>query len=346
MKALNDFTLDELTNIVKSYNEKGYRAKQIYNWVHNANVTSYDDMTNIPKSLRDALSNDFCFTNLEEVSSVSSVDGTTKFLFKLSDSEHIESVLLKDGDRVSGCISTQVGCRMGCTFCATANAVGFKRNLTVGEILAQISYLRSKSIELFDTKLLNLVFMGMGEPLDNTDNLIKALTMLLDEDTYGFSHRKITVSTSGLISEIHKLYKMEKPVNLAVSINAPTQEKRRRIMPISNKYPLHELINTLKNIELEKRKRITIEYVLMHNINDTTEDAKQLVKLLKGLKIKVNLIVYNSSEYASHSSTSMDDVLKFQDILISNKITTFIRKRLGADIDGACGQLAAGYKQK
>ncbi len=345
MKALNDFTLDELSNIVKSYNDKPFRAKQIYYWVHNAHVKSYDEMTNVPKALRDTISKDFNLTYIEEVSNTVSQDGSIKYLFKLEDGETIESVLLKDGDRVSGCISTQVGCRMGCVFCATAGAIGFKRNLTTGEILAQVAYLRAKSDELFGIRLLNLVFMGMGEPLDNIQNLKKALIILLDEDAFGFSHRRITVSTSGLVKELDVLFDMDTPVNLAVSINAPTQEKRKKIMPVSNKYPLDVLISALKKLELDKRKRITIEYVLMRNINDSLDDAKKLVKLLKGMKVKVNLIVYNESEFSEFSSPAMGHVVKFQDELMKNNLSAFIRKRLGSDIDGACGQLAGGYKK-
>ena len=325
MKKIDCLSAIELDEVVKSFNEQSFRSKQIYNWLYHNNVSSFDMMTNIPSSLRENLMKEYEFTYFEEVKRLTSSDGSIKFLFKLEDGENIESVLLRDGNRISGCISTQVGCKMGCKFCATAAAVGFKRNLTVGEILNQVAVLRKSAEELFDEKLLNLVFMGMGEPLDNVYNLKKALTILLDDNAFGFSHRKITVSTSGLIDGINEFFKMDTPVNLAVSI-------------------LKDLINTLKNVDIDKRKRITLEYVLLGGINDSLSHAKEFCQLIKGVKAKVNLISFNGSPFSSFKTPAEQNVLQFQEYLINNNVTAFIRKKLGQDISGACGQLAAEYK--
>lgn len=344
MEKIDCLSAEELDGVVLSYGEPSFRSRQIYNWLYRNNVSSFDMMTNIPSSLREKMENDYEFTYFEEVKRLTSSDGSIKFLFRLEDREHIESVLLRDGDRISGCISTQVGCKMGCKFCATYAAVGFKRNLSVGEILQQVSALRKSAEELFDEKLLNLVFMGMGEPLDNIDNLKKALTILLDDNAFGFSHRKITVSTSGLIDGIKKFFAMETPVNLAVSINAPNQNMRQEIMPVSNKYPLNDLVNILKTVDIDKRKRITLEYVLLGGINDSLSHAKEFCQLIKGVKAKVNLISFNGSPFSKFKAPIEENVLQFQEYLINNNVTTFIRKKLGQDISGACGQLAAEYE--
>ena len=344
MRKIDNLTSSALSDVVQEFGEPSFRGKQIYSWLFKAGVSSFDEMTNLSKDFRRVLAENFSFTVLEEVKRTVSSDGSVKFLFRLEDGETVESVLLRDGDRISGCISTQAGCRMGCRFCATAGAVGFKRNLTAAEIIRQIMYLRMAAYDLFDQRLGNLVFMGMGEPLDNIVNLKNALSVILDDEALGFSHRKVTVSTCGLIKGIKELFKMPTPVNLAVSVNAPSQEVRAQIMPISKKYPLTELINTLKTIELDKRKRITLEYVLLGGVNDSLGDAARFAKLIKGIPAKVNLIIYNSSKYSSFKTPDEHKVLKFQEYLVNNNISAFIRKRLGADIDGACGQLAAGYK--
>lgn len=345
MKKLDNCTLLELENVVKSYGEPSFRAKQIYDWVHKRWLSDYSGMSNISSGFKERLANDYGFTVLSEVKRATSADGSIKFLFSLEDGHFIETVLLRDADRVSGCISTQVGCRMGCTFCATASAVGFKRNLTGAEILKQVSYLSKISEELFDTSLRNLVFMGMGEPLDNMVNLKKAIEILTDEEAFGLSHRKITVSTCGLIDGIHELFRMEHPVNLAVSINASDQEKRCTLMPVSKKNPLSKLFETLKSLQLDKRKRITLEYVLLAGVNDSTSDAKKLVELSRNMRVKVNLIIYNGSPFNGYISPTYDKTVQFQDYLISHKLTAFIRKRLCEDVGGACGQLAAEYKR-
>lgn len=344
MNRIDDLSAAGLVSAVQSYGEPAFRGRQLYSWIFKAGVSSFGEMTNISKSFRKVLSEDYGFTVLEEVKRTVSGDGSVKFLFRLEDGEAVESVLLVDGSRMSGCISTQVGCRMGCRFCATAGAVGFRRNLTSGEILRQIIHLRKAADGLLGERLGNLVFMGMGEPLDNMTNLKKALSVALDEEGLGFSHRRITVSTCGLTEGIKELFKMPSPVNLAVSVNAPSQKARAAIMPVSLKYPLASLMDTLKNLDLDRRKRITLEYVLLGGVNDSLKDAAGFLRLIKGVRAKVNLIIYNGSEYSDFKSPSEDSTLKFQEYLVKNNVSAFIRKRLGSDIEGACGQLAAGYK--
>jgi len=317
-----------------------FRADQIFDWIHNKRVLDFDQMTNLSKKLREKLTAECGFTPFEVIKQQRSMqDDSMKLLFRLGDGNMIEAVTLRDFDRATGCISTQVGCRMGCAFCSTAK-MGFVRNLTVGEILLQVRTM-DNMLRAEGRRLTNLVFMGMGEPLDNLDNLLPAITVLLDDNGYGFSYRRITVSTSGLTDKLPKLFELDKPVNLAVSINAPTQEKREKIMPISRKYPLDELIRTVKALPVSKHKMIMIEYVLLKGFNDTEEDAKAFAKLFKGMPVKVNLIAYNNSVDGQFRNAGEKETLKFQNYLIQERIGTFIRKSLGSDIDGACGQLYA-----
>ncbi len=342
---IDSHCLDGLKEFAVSEGMEKFRGEQIYKWIHHSGCEDIAGMTNLPNSVREKLAEKVKFTVMDPVKvQRSAQDGSVKVLFRLEDGEHIESVILSDGTRMTACISSQVGCRMGCAFCSTA-AMGLKRNLTVGEILKQVKRLNGILAES-DDRLNNIVFMGMGEPLDNIDNVLEAITVLLDDNGYGFSHKKITLSTCGVAENIEKLFKIKTPVNLAVSINASTQEQRKSIMPVSAKYPLSDLMKVLKNLPLQKRKSITIEYVLLKGINDSMKDADNLVKLLKGLdKVKVNLILYNSGADEKYQAPEEKDALKFQQYLINNRIGVFIRKSLGSDIDGACGQLRARHEK-
>ncbi|PLX66171.1 MAG: 23S rRNA (adenine(2503)-C(2))-methyltransferase RlmN [Denitrovibrio sp.] len=340
---IDSLDLNGLRSFVLQHGMPKFRATQIYKWMYHKGCESIEEMTDISVKDRATLAELCTFTNMD-IADVrrSKLDGSVKVLFKLGDGEHIESVVLNDGDRFTACISSQVGCRMGCTFCATSQ-LGLKRNLTAGEIILQVKRLNELLAE-DEYKLSNLVFMGMGEPLDNLENVKVALSILLDDNAYGFSHRKITLSTCGLTDKIEELFKMETPVNLAVSINASSQEERAKTMPVSNKYPLDKLIAVLKKLPVQKRKSITIEYVMLKGVNDTMEDAKRLAKLLKGLdKAKVNLISYNTGSALGYQPPIEKEALKFQEYLLNNKIGVYIRKSLGSDIEGACGQLRAKH---
>lgn len=343
---IDSHSLQGLKDFAVANGMEKFRGAQVYKWVHHRGSENIAEMTDLSAAVRQKLMEMTKITVCEPVKyQVSAQDGSVKALFRMEDGEHVESVVLSDGTRMTACISSQVGCRMGCAFCSTAK-MGLVRNLTVGEILKQVKRL-NEYLAKDDRKLNNIVFMGMGEPLDNIDNVLEAITILLDDDGYGFSHKKITLSTCGVTDNIIKLFQIDTPVNLAVSINAPTQEKRKELMPVSNKYPLAELVKTLKTLPIQKRKSITIEYVMLKGINDSIKDADDLAKLLKGLeKVKVNLILYNSGADPVYQAPDENDALKFQQYLINKKIGVFIRKSLGSDIDGACGQLRANYEKK
>jgi 23S rRNA (adenine2503-C2)-methyltransferase len=334
-----------LTDIALSLGEKPYRAGQLYKWLYSRRLADVEEMSDLPKAFRAALGEIAEVTTITEVDrKVSKKDRSIKFLFELSDGNRIESVILYDNERTTACISTQVGCKMGCKFCATAQ-IGFKRNLYTAEILDQVRILERVSLEEGMTpegRLTNIVFMGMGEPLDNFDNVYKSLSILMDDDGYGYSHRRITLSTSGVTDKIMRLFTLKNPPHLAVSLNAPSQEQRLELMPVSQAYPLDRLLSVIKTLPMDKRKRVTFEYVLLKGINDSVEDAKTLVRLIKDMPVKVNLIRYNGGG-GSYKTPDEKNVLAFQKILVDNEISAFIRKSLGSDIMGACGQLAAGY---
>lgn len=331
----DSLTLEEMREYFVSIGEKQFRADQLFYWIFAAAETDFDNMSNMSKVLRENLKDLLKFTAMETVATQKSeIDGSVKVLFKLEDGEYVEAVMLRDGERLTGCISSQVGCRMGCRYCSTAT-MGLKRNLTVGEIVRQVMELNKVCGE----KLTNLVFMGMGEPLDNADNLVRALDIILHNKGLNFSHNKVTVSTCGLADKMMKLFEMEKAVNIAVSLNAYDDKTRDLLMPINKKFPVQKLIDSLKKLPLKKTKRITIEYILLKGINDSIKDAEGLVKLLSGLKVKINLIGYNTGVNGEFKSTDAETALNFQNYLINKHFSTFVRKSLGSDIDGACGQL-------
>ncbi|MGA1861485.1 23S rRNA (adenine(2503)-C(2))-methyltransferase RlmN [Deferribacter thermophilus] len=338
---IDNLSIKELQKFIIDLNEKPFRAKQLYKWIYQKGITSFEEMTDLPLNFRDKLSDIFEFTKITPIEQLlSKLDGSIKVLFELEDKNYIESVLMFDGERVTACVSTQVGCRMGCKFCNTAK-IGLIRNLTSGEIIRQIIYL--KDLARQNNKLLsNIVFMGMGEPLDNYENLTNSLDIILDEDGLNFSHRKVTVSTCGIIDKLYTLSKNYK-VNIAISLNASSNKIRSKLMPINKKFNIEEIIKSIKNLPIPKRKRITIEYVLIDGINNTKRDANLLVKLLKGLPVKVNLIVYNKIKDSQFNPPDLNYALNFQKTLINNGVATFIRKSFGQDIEAACGQLYAKY---
>lgn len=340
---IDNLSLIELREYVESIGEKSFRGTQLYKWMFAKSVFDFDQMTDMSKSFREKMKQEWSFTNISiKAVKTSKKDNSAKFLFELEDGHFIESVILVDGERYTACISSQVGCKMGCTFCNTAQ-IGFIRNLTSAEMIKQVTELNRYLDEKFEKKLTNLVFMGMGEPLDNYDNLVKALDILMDESGLNFSHRKITVSTSGLVPEMVRFVERDKAPNMALSLNAVDDKTRSKTMPINNKYNISDIVSAIKNLTLDRRKRITIEYVLLSGVNDSMEDARKLVKLMKNLPVKINLIPYNQTEGLDMTSTTREQLEKFQNVLVETGISCFIRKSLGSDIDGACGQLYAGY---
>ncbi len=336
---LLDFHPLELEQYLTTLGEKNYRVKQITNWIFRNYSIDIDQMTTLPRSLREKLTDDLTFFMPEIIKEQLSRDGTRKFLLRLYDNAQIEMVLIPYKEKNTLCVSSQVGCSRECQFCATGS-LGLVRNLETYEILVQI--LLAKRI-LNDKKLTNIVFMGMGEPLDNYDNLIKAVTILQHDLGFKFSPRRITLSTVGIIPKIDKLSESGLKLKLAVSLNSAIQEKREIIMPVAVKYPLKELKKSLLNFSKKNPYRITFEYVMIKDFNISREDALALRKFIGDISAKVNLIKWNQIEGYSIESPDEKEIDNFINLLLpASKAITF-RKSRGTDIKAACGQLAAEY---
>jgi 23S rRNA (adenine2503-C2)-methyltransferase len=338
MVNLKSLSEKELTDFVLSCSLPPYRAKQLLHWIYEKRVSDIQDITELSRPLRAELASIAYVSNLNLLDRATSTDGTEKFLFGLEDGEEIESVLIPDGKRLTLCVSSQIGCAMGCKFCLTGR-IGLIRNLEPHEIADQIIAVQ-RIIQ--PVRLTNIVFMGMGEPLHNLENVAEAITRITG--LLKISRRRITVSTSGIVSGIRRLPEIAPKVNLAVSLNATTDETRNRLMPVNRRFPIPELIKACRGYPLEPRRRITFEYILLAGINDSEEDARRLVKLLRGIPSKVNLIPFNSFNGAGFTRPSTDRTLAFQKILTGSGLTAIIRKSKGADIKAACGQLRAEYK--
>lgn len=330
---------------VMALDEKPFRALQVFKWIWQKGVTDFEQMTNVSKALRKVLAERAYLSTLTERLVQRSSDGTAKFLWGLEDGYAVESVLIPDDDRITLCVSSQVGCAMGCRFCLTGD-MGLIRHLKPSEIVNQVAQVNATLPA--EGKLTNLVFMGMGEPLHNLNNLDVALQSLLDDHGQNFSHRKITVSTSGLAPQMAQLG-ARTPVNLAISLNASTEEQRRALMPITERYSLAELLQAAKNYPLANGKRITFEYVMFKGINDSLEDAARVMRLLRGIKAKLNLIPYNENPDRDYKKPDHDTVKAFQSYFVSRGFNCSVRGTRGDDISAACGQLgreAAGQVEK
>ncbi|MGL4847950.1 MAG: 23S rRNA (adenine(2503)-C(2))-methyltransferase RlmN [Clostridium sp.] len=338
MKNLLDYNMEELKTFLTQNGESAFRAKQIFSWIYNG-VFSFDEMKNIPKSLKEKLKEEFVIY-IPEVVEVfnSNVDGTKKMLLKLDDENLIESVIMKYKHGNTICVSTQVGCRMGCKFCAST-IDGRVRNLTSGEILGQV--LRATEVE--GERISNIVLMGSGEPLDNYENVIKFLKEVNSEYGLNIGQRHITLSTCGLVPKIRELSKEGLNVTLAISLHATSDEKRRVIMPIANKYSIDEILEECKNYILETNRRVTFEYSLVKDVNDGKEDAKALGKLLKGILCHVNLIPVNEIKENTFKRSSEKTISEFAKILKDAGIEATVRREMGTDINAACGQLRRSY---
>ncbi len=331
--------LDELINEMKSINQPSFRAKQIYEWIHEKLASSYDEMTNISKDLRIILKENYPLVALEVVDSlVSENDGTIKYLFRLNDDRVIESVLMKYRYGNSVCISSQVGCKMGCTFCASTIG-GKERDLTASEMLDQIYRIQSISGE----RVSNVVVMGTGEPLENYDNLLRFIRILSDDAGLNISARNITVSTCGIPDKIRSLAEEELPITLALSLHAPNNEIRKNIMPIARQYELTDVMDAFGYYYERTGRRLTFEYCLMDGINDEENHARELSKLLRGYNGHVNLIPVNPIKERNFIKSDSNKIQKFKNILEKNRINVTIRREMGSDIDAACGQLRKSY---
>ncbi len=337
---LTDLTFHELEALIVSLGEPPYRARQVWQWLWQKLCRDIELMTDVSKALRTRLSEAAVIAWPRVLRVSESADGTVKFLLGLADGEAVECVLIPERDHYTACLSTQVGCAMACGFCATG-MLGFRRNMTPGEMLGQVLVARQHLLDKGEPlSLRNLVFMGMGEPLLNYENLIKTLESLHHPQGLDFSSRRITVSTAGVKRHLLDLGKTGL-CSLAISLHAPTQEKREKIMPGAAKLALPELIEILRQIPLKPRESLTFEYLLLAGVNDADADARELVRLLSRVKAKVNLIVYNATPGLPYRQPSPERVFAFQEILKAKGITTTIRKSKGADIAAACGQLRA-----
>ena len=341
MTDIKSLTLSELTQEMESIGEKKFRAAQIYSWLHEHLVTSYDEMENIPKSLRQMLEQ-YPITVLETLDvQISKIDGTRKYLFRLSDGNMIESVLMKYKHGNSVCISSQAGCRMGCRFCASTIG-GLTRNLLPSEMLDQIYRIQTSIGE----RISNVVVMGTGEPLDNYDNLLRFIHILTEDGGIHISQRNLTVSTCGLVPKIYELAEEKLQMTLAVSLHAPNDEKRRELMPIANKYSIDELLAACRNYFDKTGRRITFEYSLVAGVNDSKENAQELAGRLKGLNCHVNLIPVNPVKERGFKRGSRQRIEAFQKALEQRGVNATVRRELGADINAACGQLRREYDQQ
>lgn len=329
--------------LVASLGEKPYRARQLFRWLHRAGAATLGEMTDVPRALRDGLARVARLTTLERAAEQRSSDGTVKWTWRMRDGKLVESVYMPEADRKTLCVSSQVGCAVGCTFCLTGT-MGLARNLEPGEIVDQVHRANRRLVELGVAEgarpLTNLVFMGMGEPLANYANVKAALALLLSEDGPQFSHRHVTVSTSGLVPAIRRLGE-ETQVKLAVSLNATTDALRDVLMPVNRRWPLTELMAACRDFPLRNGRRITFEYVLLGGVNDTLEDARRLAALVRGIPAKVNLIPYNANPGLPYAAPAPERVVEFQEALAARKLTVVVRKNRGRDISAACGQLAA-----
>ena len=332
---LKGLALPALTEWVLAQGHKKYRAEQLFRWIHEQCAASLDEMSNIPADLRDPARVQLGGLTLQNV--LESLDGTRKLILRRSDGEMLESVVIPMGKgRWTQCVSSQIGCKMGCDFCATAE-MPRRKNLTSSEIIDQV-YIAQRLLMGKSVDVVNLVFMGMGEPLDNFDNVTNALRILMDHKGQGFGSRRITVSTVGLASKIHAFAEAV-PVNLAVSLNATTDEQRNVLMPINRKFPISVLMDTLRAFPMAPRRRIFVEYVMLGGINDSNEDAKRLPELLRGVRAKVNLIPFNPYPGSRYKSPEPQRILHFVDVLMKAGIQTNVREPKGRDIQAACGML-------
>lgn len=338
---IKSLSMKELKLEIEKMGEKAFRAKQLYEWMHIKLARDYDEMTNIPKSLKEKLTEQCEYISLKEVMvQTSKLDGTKKYLFELSDGSFVESVWMKYHHGNSVCISSQVGCRMGCRFCAST-LDGLERSLTPSEMLDQI-YAISRST---GERVSNVVVMGTGEPLDNYDNLLKFIQLITDENGLHISQRNITVSTCGIVENMKRLADEKLQITLALSLHGSTQEKRQELMPIANKYHLNEVIDACRYYFEQTGRRITFEYSLVGGVNDTSEDAENLCRLVGDLNCHINLIPVNPIKERDYIESERRDILNFQNKLEKKHINVTIRREMGRDIDGACGQLRRRHSE-
>lgn len=341
--SLTGMLPEEISSLLPKNKEK-YRGTQIFRWIHERGAVSFDEMTNLPKSFREEIQGKFTIGAIENIDILKSSDSTTdKYLWRLCDGNRIESVVIRDRNRITACLSSQAGCKMGCSLCCTGE-MGFIRNLSAGEIIDQVIRMKhylNKSGE----EISNFVFMGMGEPLDNFDAVSRAIKIMNMEAAIKIGQRKVTVSTCGIIPGIERLSEIYKKVGLAISLNAPDDELRSKLMPINRKYPLKDLLAVAGNYAKVTKRRVTFEYTLIDGVNDSPAQARKLLSIARRVPSKINLIAFNEYRGSRYKRSSDKKIEAFQKILFDGNITAMLRKSKGTDILAACGQLAVKTKR-
>ncbi len=343
---LKNLTQESLILFAESLGQSTFRGKQIMGWLYRPGINEFSQMTDLAKVFRQLLEENALISRFTDPIIEKAEDGCVKFGFRLDDGHIIESVLIPEPDRNTLCISSQVGCAMGCTFCLTGT-MGFIRNLTPAEIVNQVCAVRdyllaeSKESLIGPDRVTNVVYMGMGEPLNNLDHVLASLSIIMEQKGLDISARKITVSTCGIVSKIRE-FGEKSPVNLAISLHAVNDGVRSQLMPVNNRYPVDMLLDACRDFPMPKRKRIMFEYIILQGINDADKDAYELARKLRGIPCKINLIPYNESPALPFRSPTRERLIRFQNILINAHYTVFIRNSRGTDISAACGQLATG----
>jgi 23S rRNA (adenine2503-C2)-methyltransferase len=335
-----DHTLKELQAVVERMGAKGYRAKQIFQWVYQRGVVDFHSMDNLPKALRSALAEEFFFALPEMNEIVHSEDGSVKFGLLLDTGHLVETVLMPEKGRNTLCVSTQIGCKMACQFCVTGH-IGFVRDLSVAEIIGQVIAVKQYA---HNRRITNIVFMGMGEPLDNLDNLMRTLEILQEPGGLDFSYRRITVSTVGLLEGLRSI--APRKAQIAISLNASCETGRSELMPINRIYPLRDIVAYVRGLKNMGRQRVTFEYVLIKGINDSPDDARALAELLAGVRCKINLIPYNASPHTRFQTPDDEAVERFHGILLKRNFTALVRDSHAKDVGGGCGQLGMKYLER
>lgn len=345
---LLNYNHKQMRELLASWGEQPYRAQQIIQWIHQLGAVDFSQMTNLGKALREKLLRRSSVAVPEIAACQKSSDGTHKWLLKLDCGNCIETVYIPEANRGTLCVSSQVGCGLNCSFCSTAKQ-GFNRNLSTAEIIGQVRLAvreLSQNNGAHDKKVTNVVMMGMGEPLLNFDNVVSAMDLMMDDFAYGLSKRRVTLSTSGVLPDLERLRAVTS-VSLAVSLHAPTNELRNQLVPINKKYPLEQLMDLCKRyFRDEPRRKVTFEYVMLKGVNDQAEHASQLIKLLRNIPAKVNLIPFNPFPMTHYERSSQEAIDRFRDCLMASGINTITRKTRGDDIDAACGQLAGEVKDR
>ena len=339
MENIYGYTMDMLEEYFTSIGEKKFKASQVYDWLYKKRVNSFDEMTNIGKDIREKLRKDFTMDKIKILTKQKGID-VSKYLFGLSDNNKIEAVLMYHDYGTSLCVSSQVGCNMSCAFCESGRLKKV-RNLEAYEIVEQVLLIE----ETEKVRISHIVMMGIGEPFDNYDNVIRFINIVNNDKGIAIGSRHITVSTCGIVPKIKEFSKLDKQVNLAISLHASNDELRRKLMPIDKAYPLELLIDTIKEYLRNDGRRVTFEYIMLKDVNDKEENALELAKLIKGMNAYVNLIPYNETSHIEFRKSSKDTIMKFYDILKKNGINVTIRREFGSAVSAACGQLRSNYEE-